>query len=763
MRTWVILKSAAVCLMFLMANPISSSEVPPRPAHGAAIETRSAPLALPPRLPDNPEFLVRAIYLMPLDRQPADPEEYAAKVAKATLKIQTALETLSDFYAYDQERFNIAVPGKGVNFERDEAGHIRVIVLNGRLVTEGAEGYWGSDEGTNSGATFYRVISDIFGSLEELEAVTAKTIFMVFPDTLRLDSSVTPTAYRGYMGYGYGRLAMVPYNMLHFMATPVNTSREARIQSLAETFCCTDTTVTIDDFTGCVYEGPPVEWWKKRCLMKAEQASISLGVMAHEMGHTFGMMHDHMTPDAVMQSGFARFGAACRIIYNLPDCPEVVLSKPPEMHTQLGEGYAHFLSRSPFFNPETPAETTPPDCEIAWPPAGWFLTDPPYRITVWASDSGGSGLYMAQFHNYEGCLFDFKFFEGRSTLSTPYDGIPWNLLIGRRFFWSTVQDNAGNSRMVSVPVIGMRYTENVMGSISGNTYWVRRPPAEDSRPRNAAAPLGSFHNPYSDIITATNDRLGKGDATIMIGRGLWQVTASIPTGYYLSFSGEGVGETILDGQGGSHSLFKTDAFIQESTITNLVLRNAGAGITPGNYESFHVYITNCLFYNLKGYAIDIPWLAGIVNISQNTVIGCGGGIRLQNYHPYVADNLFLFRNNLVGWCGVEGIRLDNIQTLRGKGGSGYNLSYGSTTDFIGNGEGAGGSPYSIVRLPGEISADPSIMAIPPVSPADLKLKDDSPAIRGGDPRTVNEDGTRRDIGAWLGNRPANIASRWQFY
>ncbi|HPB32982.1 MAG TPA: hypothetical protein PLB62_16150, partial [Candidatus Sumerlaeota bacterium] len=374
-------------------------------------------MEIPPPLADNPEYLVRTIYLMPLDRQPSDPDEYAAKVAMATLKIQTALETINDFLKYEQERLDICVPGKSMNFERDGEGNIRVVVLKGRLVTEGPDGYWGNDDGLDKGFVFYRVFFDIFGSYEWVDESTQNTVFMVFPDTLRLDSSVTPTAFRGYMAGAYGRIAMVPYNILHSIATPSNTSPEARILSLAETFCCTNTTLTIDTFTGCVFREPPVDGWKTRCLMRAELASVSLGVTAHELGHTFGMMHDLMTPDALMQWGHKRIGAACRIMYALPDCPEVILTKPPEMHTQLGEGYAHFLSRSPFFNSESPAETTPPDCEIAWPPAGWLLTDPPYRITVWASDSGGSGLYMAHFHNYEGCLFDFKFFEGRSTLS----------------------------------------------------------------------------------------------------------------------------------------------------------------------------------------------------------------------------------------------------------------------------------------------------------------------------------------------------------
>jgi len=92
----------------------------------------------PARLPGQAERLVRVIYLVPSDVAPTS-LEYNDRVADMTGRIRLAMETVDDFYAYEQERLGVASPGRRLNLERETNGQIRVMAMRGRR-TRGLKG-----------------------------------------------------------------------------------------------------------------------------------------------------------------------------------------------------------------------------------------------------------------------------------------------------------------------------------------------------------------------------------------------------------------------------------------------------------------------------------------------------------------------------------------------------------------------------------------------------------------------------------------------
>lgn len=131
---------------------------------------------------------------------------------------------------------------------------------------------------------------------------------------------------------------------------------------------------------------------------------------------------------------------------------------------------------------------------------------------------------------------------------------------------------------------------------------------------------------------------------------------------------------------------------------------------------------------------------------------------MTNYIPFVPADRFFFRNNLVSNCTTEGIRLDGIQGLYASRYTGYNLSTGNTTDFVGTGDGS--TSYASGRLPGEFSSSALFLTYPPTAVDDMRLRGDSPARQMGHVTTENTDGSRRDIGAFLNTPPDAAVAEW---
>ncbi|MDK2972354.1 MAG: hypothetical protein PWP23_2109 [Candidatus Sumerlaeota bacterium] len=724
-------------------------------------------LSIPARLPNQPEYLVRAIYLMPTDRVPSDPDEYDARVARMTGIIRTALETISDFYAYEAERLGVASPGPTLNLEREADGSVRVMVLHGSRPTKGADGYWGDDTG-NSWNPWFRTIEDLFGDYDGEAAATEKTVYLMFPDILEIDDSVTPSVWHAHIGagssinqssQGWGGLGMVTAGSLEFLP-PDPGNREERLAALESTFCATNTMVEIN--------GRLVPTWNARPstgenaqLTQAEQASTFLGVLAHEFLHTVGLGHDAITTDGVMAAAYLRIGETVRQMYGFAPCPAVPLTSDPWRHeTQLGEAFARFIQHCPYFTDSWGTDRENPVVDFSWPPVGSFVTIPqdanPRTLSVraFATDEGNSGLHLALYY-VDGNLFDFDRFDvldGDHTGAT-YTLPWWDSLAGRRVFDATLTDMNGNVGVGDATLIGMELNEDLRGRIANNTLWVRRPASEDDRPRDASSPRGTFNNPHATVAEAVAASISLGSPrAVIVGRGVHPMTASVEVPGGTALIGEETGACVLDGEGRDiillHQKGDTGNFT-DITISNLVFRNARAGIVQvRGVASWNNLIANNVFQDLTGMALSLNDVGGTHRILQNTVIHCGEGIVLDGFYPFNDSDFLRVQNNVVAGCTGRGISLTNANTLYERGRSGYNVAFGNETDFTGDGDRASGLEYVSSRLEGEFSRHPffAIAANGNVSPVPGTM---SPLLKAGDVRTHDADGQRRAIGAIL--------------
>jgi hypothetical protein len=736
--------------------------------------TRNA-TGLPARNAGSSEYLVRVVLVLPTDRQPAIPAEYAAKVATATARIRLAVEAINDFYIFEQERDGIASPASGMNLEREPSGEIRVLVVNGTKATEGTTGYWGDTTGLNGNNVYFNVLSDIFGSFNAANAACEKTGYIIFPDTLRIENPGTGEIYRGYLGLGasagtagYGGFGFMAYGALETLDVPASNSFADRKAALQTTLCTTETSMTLGTYTGYLSATPPA-CAAARNLMRAEAASIYLGVLAHETLHGMRVGHDGYTPGGLMGSGYTRMGETLREVYAMATCPAVPLTNPPNCtKTLLGTHFGRFVASCPYFTPITNPDKTDPMLDVAWPRDGHFYAvqtggeAAPYPVRVSADAGTGTALNIALFYD-KGNTFDDVLFGGSNVAAGDFNDFFFDKFVGHRVFTTTINDFAGNVGEMNAPAFGMIYTAADMGTSWNNVRWVRRPAGEDTRSRNAGSPLGTFSNPYSDIQTAIDAARTQGFGTIMIGEGVWPLSTPLVGGRRsVHITGEGVGKTILDG-GGTLSAIFSDTTLgsnqEENVTSNLVLRNAQRGFYKTNTaSSYNFVLSNCIIYNMTGTALDIPTLQGNVTITGNTIANCGAGIRLVNYTPFGPTNRFVFRNNLVANCAGEGIRLNAITGLYANSYVGYNLSTGNGTNFIGTGDGT--TSYASNRLPGETSGAVEFIAYPATTPEDLKLRSNSVAYRSGHPMNQNSDSTRRDIGAWIDTSPSAAVADW---
>ncbi|MBI1293019.1 hypothetical protein GC173_17560 [bacterium] len=723
---------------------------------------------------------MRVIFMMPKDRQPSNPQEYAAKVEAATLRIRASVETLSQYISTEVVKWGADGQGRGPNWERDENGKIRVLVVNGTMPTLD---YWGDPTGFASGTIYWEAYSDIFGSIDETVAASAKTVHLIVFDGLTVDAT-DPLApvWRGYVGggaqmgagsSGYGGCSLVTYGAFESLPVPVSDDEDGWNGAFLSGLCDAETIHQIGNYRGIVVGAPP-SCSANRALNRTELISIYQGVLAHELMHCFGLGHDALTYNSgngVMGVGYQRYGEVVREILGLTDCLEVLLTSLNCPSGELGPTFAHRLAISPYFHVQPDPDKTDPTLEVAWPPTGQFYNITaatefePHEFRLVASD--GVGRLVDSGILYEGGWSrDYRLAQSdRFTLY--FQDNYYNPMEGRRAIDLQVVDSAGNIKGTTLWVFGRVDVPYGRNSVWFNSVWVRRPASEDTRPRDASRPLGSFANPYSDIQQAMDVSIGQNKSAVMIGEGVWPITTPLTPHYRLAMSGEGVGRTILDGQGVAQTIIVANgsgSVLQEGYVSNLVFRNAGNGIVDlGADTVFHFGVTNCIFMDLNGTAIQLSGAAGNLDISQNTVTRCVMGIRVTGYSPFVPNDQFRFMNNLVVNCEGIGLGLIGIAGLDTNPRVGGNLSFGNGADWWGSGSGQSGYTYTSIRRTGEISADPRLIDAMSANAADLRPGSGSPALRAGLAPTENRDGSRRDIGAWIDNPYTVPGNVWMIY
>ncbi|MBX3728141.1 MAG: right-handed parallel beta-helix repeat-containing protein [Candidatus Sumerlaeia bacterium] len=734
-------------------------------------------LNIPAPLPGSPEYLVRAIYLIPSDRIDPDPVAHQARVAHMVGVIRTALETIDDFYALEAERLGVANPGVRLNLEREPDGAIRVMVLNGTRPTAGADGYWGNTTGTDGGAIWFRVQTDLFGAPEEIRAATAKTVFVIFPDVGVVDDSVTPSVWRGTIGLGSstnastsgsGGIAMMTANSLEFLPADPG-DRAARLAALQQTLCSADYDVELRGRLVRTWNNSPATGaWEM--LTRGEQASIFLGVLAHEALHAFGIVHDLLTADGLMGSGYLRLGAAMRQHYAFPACPAVPLTSTPwRLETQLGEPFARFLTTCPYFDPAPSSQRVDPTVEVAWPPVAAFVTIPTVNgerrvaLRARARDNAGVGLHLALFYQADALVAWRHLDESEADVPGSFALPWWDSFSGSRTYHLNVVDRAGNLAAVAHPLTGIDDTTNARQSVVQNSVWVRRPAPEDTRPRNAQAQLGSFENPHGTVAAAFAAIAGlSAPRAVVVGRGVHPVTSSLSILPGTTLIGEEPGACILDGQGNPITLIRFEGagvFYTDITIANLVFRNAAGGIRQvAGVASWENVTANNVFHGLTGTAIELGNIGGNQQIVQNTIVQCGAGVVLNGYFTFGSTDSLRLRNNLVAGCAGVGIQLDNVHALRTRGRSGHNNAFFNGTNFAGAGMPADTGTYTTMRLPGEL-AFPPLFALDEVGAASFRLGTNSPLLRAGDPWGSTLDGQRRGIGALFDPAPETHTDR----
>ena len=729
---------------------------------------RKTALGLPPPIPGSPEYLVRVVYLMPTDRQPADPAAYNAQVEAATLRIRASLEMMGDYFAAQITGSGADGPGLRPNFERNSQGRIEVMALRG---TQTTLEYWGDSSGLDYNHVSWGALVDIFGSATATEDACAKTIHVVFVDSLTLDASGPTFQWRGYVGggsglrggdKGYGGYLVMSYGVLEFLPKPLSDDRPGREAAFRSALCDESLELQVGNYTGHIPGIPPPCGSISRDLNRTELLSVFQGVLAHEFSHTCGLGHDGIAGE-LMGSGYVRYGQSIRTLLGV-ECDRIALTAPGCSSGGTGPAFAHRLSHSPYLSPITNPDKTNPAADLAWPPAGYFYAEPEVpnqtKLRVAASDVGGSGLSSAMGYE-DGWSRDYELFNpGAPTLEFS------SRFVGRREFYVQVIDGAGNQGAFPHPVFGRVDAEGAQRYFWTSYIWVRRPPTEDTRPRDLSMPLGSFMNPYADIQTAIDAANQYGGLSgVFIGLGTWPVAVPLRPQESVGISGEGVGRTILDGSGGLSAIFQADnagGKMQKGILANLTMRNAVAGISAPlpRDQIFHYAILNCLFMDLAGYAVDLNRLGGSFDVSQNTVYHCGGGIRLKSYDPFIVSDRFTFRNNLVANCTGVGIEMIDIAGMDTNPRVGGNLSFGNGTNWSGDGQGTAGLSYATHRWPGEISLNPAFAASSPVEPVDLQLTAVSGALHKGLAPTENQNGTPRNIGAWLNDFPISLGNVW---
>ncbi len=755
-------------------------------------------IPLPTPIPNNPEYLVRLIYLIPTDRlldythYPNCPE-YFAKVDDATARIRTALETINDFTDWQiNDIFTIPYPpGCRMNFERENngTGPIRILIVHGTRVTEGSAGYWGDAAGLNGAVLYGRAVEDVL-SYSKLPEKTRTTCYLLVPDVAVWDNSLP--GFRGYIGLGqsvysnsngWGGVAMITAGILAFFP-PDTGDPVTRKLALENSLSSTTQQIVVPN----PYSGTPETWsfvgLPSDTLGKG--TSTYHGVLAHEMQHMFGVGHGGLNQlpanSDLMGGGYYLFGHTVSEMYGFND--QAYPYDPPGtvVHLNipaLGEIYSHYLAHSPYYSSSTNTDKTDPFCAFGYPPYGYVWPEsPPDLLSMRAiEEPAGSGLDAAYLFTgidlWDGLVFSdtgrtepCRIVFSRAPCYSSYFSTA--MQPGPNFFNAMVTDLAGNTYHDSLGTFKMKKDSYV----NNNTVFVRPHDA----PRDLFAELGSYNNAYDSIQNAIDTLHAAGSGTVFVMNGTYPISTSILPKPNINLVGESVGNVILDGQDNSalnimmvndatNANFSNTQF-QMTCISNLTFANARAGIyKTGTFNTYNFAITNCLFYNLSYNALHLANLDLNVRIMQNSVIDCQSGIYLANYPnradaQSIVDNpdyRFELRNNMVvnrSGTGTTGIEISNIQGLRIKGRSGWNNSHGYLTNFNGT------DNYTTLRFPGETSQPVSFML---THPFDFGLQPGSRGAGEGDPLTGNTDGSRRDIGAFINTSGSTAASCWMIY
>lgn len=496
--------------------------------------------------------------------------------------------------------------------------------------------------------------------------------------------------------------------------------------------------------------------------------SIFHGVLAHEFFHAFGITHGGMCPlpetGDLMGSVYYRFGHSVSQMYNFSDNAYPFDRPVTSIHNlvpQLGEMYTHYIAHSPYLNPFTHPDKTDPVSSIFYPPHGSIWDgnlENSFHITAYDL-SGGSGLDATYFLRGIDIL-DFhvfnNFFDVEPCNLTFFKNPgPLNLSIpaGLSQFNTITSDNAGN---ISHGQIGLfRIIKD--SSVVDNTVYI----APASYTRIPTSQLGSYENPYTSIQIAIDTVAETGLGTVFILDGTYTITSSIILKSYVNLVGERLGNVILDGNGDDDLyIIRSDVDSNESgtnTISRITFTNAMIGIF-GSSPTNTISIVNCLFYNMSECGIYLVNLCYNTNISQNTCINCNTGILLLLYYnPERIISPFVFRNNLVyhlSGTGYAGIQLYGMPIYESTSRCGWNLCYGFLNNFLGSGD------YETERLEGEISGPVTFQM---EHPLDFRLIPGSLGTKQGDPLTSNQDGSIRDIGAFIDTPSITRAKNWMNY
>jgi len=748
---------------------------------------------IPDPIPGNPEYLVRVIYMIPKDRlldyasYPSCPE-YNEKTAKAKARIRMSLETINEYLEWQiTNQFPVSdPPGIRLNFEREDngTGDIRIIIIHGEKVTEGASGYWGDASGS---AIWGLVTTEIFGSWEEITAKTQKNVYLIFPDVARWDNSLV--GFRGYVSggmsmnqssSGWGGFALLCANVLELF--PYELDPNNWDTALELVLCSRDGQMQAPNpYTGVMETWDIYLHGDSHARNTSAGFSNYFGVMIHELMHGFGVGHDGRCPmpihQELMGSYYYLFGHSISRMKGFAGSAYPFNGIAPPESAQiasLGQMYCHMVAHCPYLSTSFHPDKTDPSVWYSYPPDGTIWPDfssMRYRMVA-LEETGGSGLdagylfYGIDLQNYG--FFPEKGILESSSLTFTDDETAMS------FSGSPIQSGYNSVALEAFDFYGNRLGKSIgifrlhrTSTIQYQAVFV----GPEDYPRNLSAEEGSGMNPFLSIqegIDTAKSRFNGG--TVFLLAGTYPVLSTIYLKTNVHLVGENVGRVILDGKGNASlnilEFNEITTSLTSNYISQITFAKAGRGITKTVTDrTCNILILNCLFYNLSLEAVSLTNLNYDIKITQNSVIDCGSGFILNNYPDdwcpdCVLDDpkyCFEIKNNLVynrTGNGYRGIRLENISRLGEKGRSGWNNSFGYSYNFSGQ------SNYSDSRLPGEMSIPTQFIL---ESVYDFRLVPGARCTREGDTFSSNMDGSRRDIGAFIDTPSLTKVRTWMNY
>ena len=267
----------------------------------------------------NKKHEVRLVHFVPRDRRPADSFQD---------KIRVAMTFVADLYRRDLRAKGYET--EGLDFEFDDALPVVHLLRGERMAA-----YYTGAPDYNGLRQWRKIVAEV---RSELGPITDHA-YVVFPQTW--DKGRAKHAWPGDVALGArfsddGGMALVPGWMLmdEFAATTVM----GEMRLLAD-----DTPI----------EGRTALGHGKKNSPRFEFIEDALGAVAHEMGHVFGLPHDHRKPwKYVMANGFRRLR-------------ENYLSVGEKRPVQFSEDNARILAQSRFLaSTLDPGDRKPPEVKV---------------------------------------------------------------------------------------------------------------------------------------------------------------------------------------------------------------------------------------------------------------------------------------------------------------------------------------------------------------------------------------------------------------